>query len=145
MPSAASESKEFIKKSQGNTIMIPQDQKYIALETYRKDGIGITTPVWYVRDGDIIWVVTRERTGKVRRVRNDGRVRLAVSDFKGRPKGEWFGGTATIVGGEQAERAISLRNKKYWMTVRLARLFSSGHGPHVVFMIRLDGRGRTAP
>ena len=47
------------------------NEKYIALETFRKNGVGVKTPVWFVEFDDLIWVVTREFTGKVKRLRNN--------------------------------------------------------------------------
>ena len=43
-----------------------RNKKYISLETYRKNGISIRTPVWFVILDDIIHVVTREKTGKIK-------------------------------------------------------------------------------
>ena len=51
------------------------DQKYINLETYKKDGTSVRTPVWFVIDNDLIYVITRDSTGKVK----DGVV-LAVEE-----------------------------------------------------------------
>ena len=46
------------------------DQKYVNLETYKKDGTPVRTPVWFMIDNDIIYVITREKTGKVKRLKN---------------------------------------------------------------------------
>ena len=40
------------------------DQKYINLETYKKSGDAVKTPVWFVTKDDNIYVITRESTGK---------------------------------------------------------------------------------
>ena len=42
------------------------DQKYINLETYKKDGTPVRTPVWFVIDNDLIYVITRDSTAKLR-------------------------------------------------------------------------------
>jgi len=44
----------------GNQLEQFLDQKYINLETYKKDGTSIRTPVWFVIDKDLIYVITRE-------------------------------------------------------------------------------------
>ncbi|PJC48171.1 MAG: PPOX class F420-dependent oxidoreductase, partial [Candidatus Omnitrophica bacterium CG_4_9_14_0_2_um_filter_42_8] len=46
------------------------EYKYINLETYRKSGKPVRTPVWFVLFDDLIYVITREKTGKVRRIKN---------------------------------------------------------------------------
>ena len=47
------------------------DQKYVNLETYKKDGTPVRTPVWFMIDNGIIYVMTREKTGKVKRLKNN--------------------------------------------------------------------------
>src|SRR3954454_11467366 len=58
--------------------------KYVSLTTYRKDGSPVATPVWHVTRGDELFVVTEERSWKVKRLRNDNRVRVTVCDVRGR-------------------------------------------------------------
>ena len=41
------------------------DQKYLNLETYRKDQTPVQTPVWFVIENDQIYITTKETTGKV--------------------------------------------------------------------------------
>ena len=60
-------------------------------------------------------VITEKQTGKVKRIRNDPRVTLAPSDFRGRPRGGSIEAVARIVDeaeGEDADRA--LRAKYGW-------------------------------
>jgi len=47
----------------GNQLEQFIEQKYINLETYKKDGTSIRTPVWFVIDKDLIYVITRDSTG----------------------------------------------------------------------------------
>jgi PPOX class probable F420-dependent enzyme len=54
----------------------PDDSRYIALTTYRRDGGAVTTPVWAVSLDGKIYVFTASSTGKAKRVRATGRVRL---------------------------------------------------------------------
>ena len=41
------------------------------LKHTRKDGTPVRTPVWFMIDSDIVYVVTREKTGKVKRLKNN--------------------------------------------------------------------------
>ena len=54
------------------------DQKYISLDTYKKDKTSVRTPVWFVIDNDCIYITTKENTGKVKRLRNNQNVRIAI-------------------------------------------------------------------
>ena len=113
------------------------DQKYINLETYKKDGTPIRTPVWFVIDTDLIYVITRDSTGKVKRLRNNQDVRVVPCSFKGEAKNEWVKGKTQMITGEEADKAIKLRKKKYGMSARLIGLFTSQKGNLVVYSIEL--------
>ena len=76
------------------------DQKYINLETYKKDGTAVRTPVWFVIDNDLIYVITRDSTGKVKRLRNNHDVRIVSCSFKGEPKNEWVKAKAENITGD---------------------------------------------
>jgi len=113
------------------------DQKYINLETYKKDGTPIRTPVWFVIDKNLIYVITRDSTGKVKRLGNNQNVRIVPCSFKGEPKNEWVKGTAENITGEEADKVIKLRKKKYGMFARLIGIFTSQKGNTVVYSIEL--------
>ncbi len=113
------------------------DAKYINLETFKRNGTSVSTPVWFVTENDYIFVVTRSATGKVRRVRNNPNVRIVPSGFRGEPKGTWKDGIAKIVDSEDSGRIILLRNKKYGFQAKLASLFTSRKGKYVVLSIKI--------
>ena len=113
------------------------DQKYINLETYKKDGTSIRTPVWFVIDKNLIYVITRDSTGKVKRLRNNQNVRIVPCSFKGEPKNEWVKGAAEKIRDEEADKVIKLRKKKYGMFARLIGIFTSKKGNIVVYSIEL--------
>ena len=114
------------------------DEKYINLETLRKNGTKVKTPVWFVAYDDLIYVITREHTGKVKRLRNNSNVRICPCSFKGKPKCEWISGNATLVEGEEAKNAISLRKKKYGIKALLAGFMTRAKGDSLVYSIKLD-------
>ncbi len=74
-----------------------KNAKYIALETFRKSGQGVITPVWMAADGDKLYVWTDGTSGKAKRIRNNGRVRLCASDARGTPQSEWVEGQARVL------------------------------------------------
>ena len=113
------------------------NQKYINLETYKKDGTPIRTPVWFVIDNELIYVITRESTGKVKRLKNSQDARIVSCSFKGEPKNEWIKGKAEKITGEEEDKIIKLRKKKYGMFARLTGIFTSQKGNLVVYSIEL--------
>ena len=113
------------------------DQKYLNLETYKKDGTPIRTPVWFVIYKDLIYVITRDSTGKVKRLKNNQDVRVVTCSFKGEPKNEWVKGKVEVITGEEAGKVIKLRKKKYGMFARLTSIFTSQKGNLVVYSIEL--------
>jgi PPOX class probable F420-dependent enzyme len=97
--------------------------KYINLETYKKSGQPVRTPVWFIVDSELVYVVTSTDTGKAKRLRNNPSVRIVPSGYNGEPKGEWIYGKARFAEGSEAERAIQLRKKKYGLQARLTGMF----------------------
>jgi uncharacterized protein len=109
--------------------------QYINLETYRKNGHAVATPVWFTLDTDKIFVVTRGDTGKVKRLKNNPRVRVMPCGMRGESKGQWSEGEARFTALEEFERALQQRSKKYGFKAKLAGLFSSGKGELVGIVI----------
>jgi uncharacterized protein len=66
------------------------------LTTFRRDGTAVATPVWFVADGGTLLVWTGESTWKVKRLRHDPHVEVAICDFRGRELGPRARGSATI-------------------------------------------------
>ena len=60
------------------------DASFVSLTTFRKTGVGVSTPVWIARDGADLIVTTPRKSGKVKRLRNDPRVTLVPCDRRGR-------------------------------------------------------------
>lgn len=112
--------------------------KYINLETYRKTGQAVLTPVWFVTEGEQVIVVTKSETGKVKRLRNNDRVRIVPSGMRGEPQGEWVQGRARFLEKDELDRALKARSKKYGFQAKLAGLFSSTKGELVGISISLD-------
>jgi len=111
------------------------DQKYVNLETYRKSGKAVRTPVWFVVDNEIVYVITTKDTGKVKRLQNNQNVKIAPCGFRGELKGEWVSGAARFAEKEEAEKALSLRKKKYGMQAWLVGALIARKGEPVVIAI----------
>jgi PPOX class probable F420-dependent enzyme len=119
------------------------NQKYLNLETYRKTGAAVATPVWFAQkhdeDGDEIYIYSLAEAGKVKRIRNNSRVRVMPCDFRGGPKGEWVEATARIIDGAEADKAQRLLDKKYGLMKRIGNIYSRiMKRPRAAIAIRLD-------
>lgn len=93
------------------------DHKYISLETFKKNGQGVRTPVWFVLHNDALYVYTEADSWKVKRIRNNSRVRVALCTLRGRVTGPWLDGTAWFVEGDERRVADQLLDRKYFLKV----------------------------
>jgi PPOX class probable F420-dependent enzyme len=119
-----------------------EGHKYINLETFRKNGEGVKTPLWFAEGGGILYARTFEKTGKAKRLRRESRARVAPCDARGRAKGEWVGAEAWIAASESeaAKRADALLNEKYGLLKRIIEPVAAlRHGRVVVVAIRAHG------
>lgn len=100
-------------------------EKYLLLTTFRKDGRGVATPVWAVRDGDTLAVWTVANSGKVKRIRRTGKVTVAPCDFRGNPRGEAVAGHAALTGSVATDQHIrGIMARKYGLIGRMSMLGS---------------------
>ena len=111
-------------------------EKYVSLETYRRNGAAVRTPVWFVATDGGVLIVTREQTGKVKRLRGNSQVRIAPCTIKGTVTGDWVAGTAEILDGERTSEAVRLRDKRYGFRARLAKMLSRGKGDAVALLVK---------
>jgi PPOX class probable F420-dependent enzyme len=105
--------------------------KYLNLETFRKTGVGVRTPVWFAQDPGtlsrddsspgtaiIFYVYSAPRAGKVKRIRNNPRVRIAPCDFRGNLRGAWVDAHARVCEGAEVEQGQDLLRHKYgWIKI----------------------------
>ena len=90
-----------------------EGQRYIALETFKRNGQGVKTAVWFIEDGGRLYIWTPATTGKARRIRNSPRVRVMPSSASGKPKGEWVEAKAHILNPPDNTHPAELIRKKY--------------------------------
>jgi len=118
------------------------DTSYISLETFKRDGNGVKTPVWCAPVGDEIAIFTEGSAYKVKRLRRDQNVRVARCDVRGKVRGEWCAGTGRIVDSSDEEgRAYAALRKKYGLMMYLTDFLSTLSGRikrRKVLMLKLD-------
>jgi uncharacterized protein len=92
---------------------------FIALETFRKNGEGVSTPTWVTGENGKLYVWTNLNSWKVKRIRSNPIVRICQSDGRGNPKGDWFEARAQILDSDDArEKARILFKAKYGLQFR---------------------------
>ncbi len=71
-------------------------QEFLSLETFRKTGVGVKSPMWFAQDGDALYLWTNGESAKVRRIRNNPQVNIAPCTRFGAVTGEWVAAQASI-------------------------------------------------
>jgi uncharacterized protein len=106
--------------SDNNALAAFTRQNYLNLETFRKTGLGVKTPVWFVEDGGKLSVRTVDGSGKVKRIRRNAQVRVVPSEVNGSPKGEWVEAQAKVMDEPSIAKHINgLMNRKYGLMKRM--------------------------
>ncbi len=101
--------------------------KYLSLESFRKTGAGVRTPVWFAAEPaapDIFYVYSEVDAGKVKRIRNNAHVRVAPCDMRGKLRGAWVDGQARLCDGDQAAKGQALLRQKYGVMKIVGDFFS---------------------
>lgn len=98
--------------------------KQISLITFRKDGTPVPTAVWHVASGDTVTTVSAADAWKVKRIRNNPRVEIAASDWRGNvaPDARKVHGTAVLLPESETENARRLLESRY-VTARIGGFF----------------------
>jgi len=102
-----------------------ESQKYMNVETYRRTGEAVRTPVWFVESGGLYFIITRGDSGKVKRLRHNQKIRVAPCRMNGDVTGDWFDAEGSFVESEEVLNVVkSLFNQKYGAVSRITNLFS---------------------
>lgn len=121
--------------------------KYVSLTTFRADGSPVATPVWVVRDGDVLRILTDPASAKVRRLRANPAARLSPCDMRGRVKPDAVVADVHVEIEDAAgtARTMELIEKRYglmgrilgWLNSRRARKAAGGEIQHVGLRVSL--------
>lgn len=104
------------------------NQNYLNMESYRKTGEAIRTPLWFAQDGETLYFYTVAHSFKVKRLKNNPRVRVAPCDMRGNLKGDWVDATARLLDTAEASHADNLLNQKYGLLKRTLNFFAKLRG-----------------
>ena len=87
--------------------------EFALLTTFRKNGLAVPTTMWFAHNQGKLYMVTSATVGKIKRIRNNGRVLLAPCDVRGKVLGEQIEAYAHELPPAQHEYANTLLASKY--------------------------------
>jgi PPOX class probable F420-dependent enzyme len=93
--------------------------KYLSLTSFKSDGTGVATPVYFVQEEERVFVKADGDSWKVKRIARDPSVTVALCSASGRIRGEPVRAHAEVLPETEAPRLEELMARKY----RLERLF----------------------
>jgi uncharacterized protein len=87
--------------------------KYLSITSFRRDGTGKATPVWFVQDDGRLLVHTDANSSKVKRIRRNPSVTIAPCTATGRLRGEPVTARAELLPDSEIGRVDELMARKY--------------------------------
>lgn len=100
--------------------------EYLSLTTFKRDGSGVATPMWFVEMDNKIYMFTDGTSWKVKRLRRNSDVQLAECTRTGKITGPSRDARAVIVEDAALSRRIyQAVTAKYGWQVRLLNVIST--------------------
>jgi PPOX class probable F420-dependent enzyme len=97
--------------------------KYLSVTSFKRDGTGVATPVWFVSDGSRLFALTDLHSAKVRRMRRNPRVLVASCRADGKLRGEPVPASVEVLTATpELERVQKLLIGRYKLSYRLVML-----------------------
>jgi uncharacterized protein len=97
--------------------------KYLSVTSFKRDGTGVATPVWFVSDGRRLFALTDLHSAKVQRIRHNPRVVVASCRPDGKLRNEPLPARAEVLTATQElERVQRLLIERYKLSYRLVML-----------------------
>ena len=99
--------------------------EYVNLVTFKKDGSSITTPVWVALYQNSLVVTTSLNAGKVKRIKNNGKATIYVTNQTGSKKlSESLDVSASLISDSKDKfEAVEKIKKKYGL---ISKMFLRG-------------------
>jgi PPOX class probable F420-dependent enzyme len=118
-----------------------KNQQYLSVETFRKNGEWVKTPVWFVELNQELCIATGPQSGKIKRIRNNPSVQVAPCKMDGTITGEWKTAKARFMQGVEIQQMEKLYNKKYGVMkflFELPLLFKKVKPERAIIAVTLD-------
>lgn len=105
--------------------------EYVNFSTFRKSGKEVKTPVWFALSEGAAYIFSEGKAGKVKRIRNSPKSRIAPCTYNGTVVGEWIDTEAVIVQDKaEIDRAYAAFYVKYGWKIKIFDLFSKLGGKY---------------
>ncbi|MDJ0769838.1 MAG: PPOX class F420-dependent oxidoreductase [Ilumatobacter sp.] len=111
--------------------MALQDEKYMLLTTYRKNGTPVPTPVWVADLGDgKVGFYTSSGSGKAKRLAHTAKVTVQPSDARGNVKDgtDAIEATAELVTGDELADITAKIKAKYGFMTKITKFLGTVGG-----------------
>jgi hypothetical protein len=97
--------------------------RYLSVTSFKRDGTGVATPLWFVSDGRRLLALTDLHSGKVRRMRRNPHVLVAPCRANGKLRSEPLPAEAEVLTATpELERVQQLLLERYRISYRLVML-----------------------
>jgi PPOX class probable F420-dependent enzyme len=97
--------------------------RYLSVTSFKRDGTGVATPLWFVSDGTRLFALTDLHSAKVRRIRRNPLVLVAPCGPSGKLRGEEVPARVEVLTAtEDLERVQKLLTARYRLTYPLVML-----------------------
>jgi uncharacterized protein len=87
--------------------------KYLSLTSFKRDGTGVATPVWFVPDNGRLLVLTDADSFKARRIRRNPDITIAPCSASGHVRGAPVAAHAELLPQTEVGRVEGLIARKY--------------------------------
>jgi PPOX class probable F420-dependent enzyme len=97
--------------------------RYLSVTSFKRDGTGVATPVWFVSDGRRLFALTDLHSAKVRRIRRNPRVLVAPCRADGKLRSKPVPGRVEVLTATpELKRVQKLLIERYKLSYRLVML-----------------------
>jgi uncharacterized protein len=97
--------------------------RYLSVTSFKRDGTGVATPLWFVSDGTRLFALTNLHSAKVRRIRRNPRVLAASCRGDGKLHSEPVPARAEVLTATpELEHVQKLLTERYKVSYRLVML-----------------------
>lgn len=101
------------------------DARFVSFGTWRKNGDVVDTPIWAAPDGNCFYMFSAGNAGKVKRVRNSDKARLAPCTATGKVLGPYQPARARLLTDpEDIDAAYKALYRKYGWQMRSIDFFA---------------------
>lgn len=99
------------------------DVTFVSIESFRKNGTGVKTPVWITHEDGKLYCWTGADSWKVKRIRNNPEVKLAESDAQGNLHSEQVTAVGKVLDNPQdVKTQVGRMAKKFGIQFRMFQI-----------------------